>query len=144
MQVGPGSGPGKIQSGINVTPLVDVSLVLLIVYMVMTAMIRQGISVDVPVAQSATNKSTESQDKLTTISINEKKELYLNMKQMDNMDQLERELVMAYRGHEGQSVIIKGAKNLEYGDVLSLMNACRQVGVAEVELMAKKEDKKEG
>lgn len=141
MQVGGGSGPGKLQSSINVTPLVDVSLVLLIVYMVMTSMIRQGINVNVPIAQHATNKSTYDQDKLTTISINEKRELFLNMKRMDSMDELERELVLAYRGHEGQPVIIKGARNLEYGDVLSLMNSCRQIGVAEVELMAKKEDK---
>jgi biopolymer transport protein TolR len=134
------SAPGKVQAAINVTPLVDVSLVLLIVYMVMTAMIRQGINVDTPVARSATNKSTSGQDKLTTISIKDNRELFLNMKAMANLDQLERELVLAYRGHEGQPVIIKGARNLEYGEVKALMDACRQIGVAEVELMAKKED----
>ncbi|MEW6754962.1 MAG: biopolymer transporter ExbD [Candidatus Latescibacterota bacterium] len=141
MQVGQNGGSGKIQSGINVTPLVDVSLVLLIVYMVMTAMIRQGINVETPIARYAVNKSTSNQDKLTTIAIKENHELYLNMKQMESLDELERELVMAYRGHEGQPVIIKGARNLEYGEVKSLMDACRQIGVAEVELMAKKEEK---
>jgi biopolymer transport protein ExbD len=138
------AGPGKVQSGINVTPLVDVSLVLLIVYMVMTAMIRQGINVETPVARNATNKSTSNQDKLTTISIKDNRELFLNMKAMENLDQLERELVLAYRGHEGQPVIIKGARNLEFGDVKSLMDACRQIGVAEVELMAKKKGDEEG
>jgi len=144
MQAGPSGGAGKVQSGINVTPLVDVSLVLLIVYMVMTAMIRQGVNVDTPVARNATNKSTGSQDKLTTIAVKEDRTLYLNMKPVENMDQLERELVLAYRGHEGQPVIIKGARNLAYGEIKGLMDACRQVGVAEVELMAKKADDKEG
>ncbi len=139
MQVGSG-GPGKVQSGINVTPLVDVALVLLITYMVMTAMIRQGVSVEVPIAQHATNRSTGDQDKLTTVAINEERAIFLNMKPMSDLAQLERELLLAYRGHEGQPVILKGARNLEYGDILSLMNTCRQVGVAEVELMAKKAD----
>lgn len=140
MQAGSGGGPGKIQSGINVTPLVDVTLVLLIVYMVMTSMIRQGISVEVPIAAHATNRSTGDQDKLTTVAINQDKAIFLNMKPMADVAQLERELMLAYRGHEGQPVILKGARNLEYGDILSLMNACRQIGVAEVELMAKKAD----
>lgn len=143
MQVGSG-GPGKVQSGINVTPLVDVALVLLITYMVMTAMIRQGVTVEVPIAQHATNRSTGDQDKLTTVAINDQRAIFLNMKPMSDLAQLERELLLAYRGHEGQPVILKGARNLEYGDILSLMNTCRQVGVAEVELMAKKADEQEG
>jgi len=143
MQAGSG-GAGKVQSGINVTPLVDVSLVLLIVYMVMTAMIRQGITVDTPVARNATNKSTSAQDKLTTISIKEDRTLYVNMKPLPSLDEVGRELVLAYRGHEGQPVIIKGARNLTYGEIKALMDACRQVGVAEVELMAKKADDKDG
>jgi len=140
MQVG---SQGKIQSAINVTPLVDVALVLLIVYMIITAMIRQGIQVDLPVADYA-QKKTENLDKLTTITIDENKDVYINVKKVENMEELERELVLAYRGREGQPVLIKGARNLEYGEVLSLMNACRQIGVAEVELMSKKEQKSEG
>lgn len=137
MQVG---GTKRVQSAINVTPLVDVALVLLIVYMVMVMMIRQGIQVDVPIANHAQNKSTEDMDRLTTISVDGNKDVYLDVKKVDSMEELERELVLAYRGHEGQPVIIKGANNLEYGEVLALMNACRQIGVAEVELMAKKEE----
>lgn len=144
MQAGSGSGPGKLQSGINVTPLVDVALVLLITYMVITAMIRQGINVEVPLAQHATNRSTGDQDKLTTIAINDQKAMFLNMKPVADLNQLERELMLAYRGHEGQPLILKGARNLEYGDILGLMNVCRQIGVAEVELMAKKADSDEG
>lgn len=140
MQVNVGGG---VKATINITPLADVCLVLLIVFMMMTAMIRQGVSVKLPVARYARTVSTESQDKLITVSVTDQKELYLNMKLMENVDQLERELVLAYRGREGQPVVIKGAQELEYGEVLSLMNVARQLGVAEVELVAKKE-KEEG
>jgi len=79
MQVG---SQGKIQSAINVTPLVDVALVLLIVYMIITAMIRQGIQVDLPVADYA-QKKTENLDKLTTITIDENKDVYINVKKVE-------------------------------------------------------------
>lgn len=140
MQVSIGGG---VKATINITPLADVCLVLLIVFMMMTAMIRQGVAVKLPVAYHARTVSTESQDKLITVTVTDQKQLFLNMKPMDNVDQLERELVLAYRGREGQPVVIKGAQELEYGEVLSLMNVARQLGVAEVELVAKKE-KKEG
>jgi biopolymer transport protein ExbD len=140
MQINVGGG---VKATINITPLADVCLVLLIVFMMMTAMIRQGVSVKLPVAHHARTVSTESQDKLITVSVTDQKELFLNMKPMENVDQLERELVLAYRGREGQPVVIKGAQELEYGEVLSLMNVARQLGVAEVELVAKKE-KQEG
>ena len=140
MQTG-GKGLKKVNASINVTPLVDVSLVLLIVYMVMTSMIRQGIKIEVPAANHADNISQENQDRLITISITEDKQLYFNMKNVASMDDLERQLLAAYQGHENQPIIIKGARNLEYGDILYLMNMCRQMGAAEIKLVAKKDSK---
>ena len=131
---------GGIDAGINVTPLVDVMLVLLIVYMVMVAMIRQGVPVELPDALNARTTSLDNQDKVVTLSLNEKKEAFVNLKQVD-IANLDRELAIAYQGREGQPVLIKGAKGLVYGDVLQLMNVCRQLGIAGVELVAKKEVK---
>lgn len=135
MQVG--SGKGEISAAINITPLVDVMLVLLIVYMVMVAMIRQGVPVQLPDALNARTTSLENQDKIITLSLNENKEVFVNLKQVD-MAYLDRELAIAYQGREGQPVLIKGAKSLLYGDVLQLMNTCRLLGIAGVELVAKK------
>jgi biopolymer transport protein ExbD len=135
MQVG--SGKGDISAAINITPLVDVMLVLLIVYMVMVAMIRQGVPMDLPDALNARTTSLENQDKVVTLSLNEDKDVFVNLKQVD-IANLDRELAIAYQGREGQPVLIKGAKTLLYGDVLQLMNTCRQLGIAGVELVAKK------
>ena len=130
-------GKGDISAAINITPLVDVMLVLLIVYMVMVAMIRQGVPLDLPDALNARTTSLENQDKIITLSLNEDKEVFVNLKQVD-IANLDRELAIAYQGREGQPVLIKGAKTLLYGDVLQLMNTCRQLGIAGVELVAKK------
>ena len=131
---------GGISAAINITPLVDVMLVLLIVYMVMVAMIRQGVPVELPDALNARTTSLENQDKVVTLSLNEKKEAFVNLKQVD-IANLDRELAIAYQGREGQPVLIKGSKGLVYGDILQLMNVCRQLGIAGVELVAKKEAK---
>jgi biopolymer transport protein ExbD len=131
------SGKGAISAAINITPLVDVMLVLLIVYMVMVAMIRQGVPVLLPDALNARTTSLENQDKVITLSLNDNKEVFVNLKQVD-MANLDRELAIAYQGREGQPVLIKGAKSLLYGDILQLMNTCRQLGIAGVELVAKK------
>ncbi|MBI2504313.1 MAG: biopolymer transporter ExbD [Candidatus Latescibacteria bacterium] len=128
---------GAISAAINITPLVDVMLVLLIVYMVMVAMIRQGVPVLLPDALNARTTSLENQDKVITLSLNENKEVFVNLKQVD-IAYLDRELAIAYQGREGQPVLIKGAKSLLYGDVLQLMNTCRLLGIAGVELVAKK------
>lgn len=135
MQVG--SGKGDVSAAINITPLVDVMLVLLIVYMVMVAMIRQGVPLDLPDALNARTTSLDNQDKIITLSLNEDKEVFVNLKQVE-ISNLDRELAIAYQGREGQPVLIKGAKSLLYGDVLQLMNTCRQLGIAGVELVAKK------
>lgn len=130
-------GKGDISAAINITPLVDVMLVLLIVYMVMVAMIRQGVPLDLPDAINARTTSLENQDKIITLSLNEEKEVFVNLKQVE-LANLDRELAIAYQGREGQPVLIKGAKTLLYGDVLQLMNTCRQLGIAGIELVAKK------
>jgi len=130
-------GKGDISAAINITPLVDVMLVLLIVYMVMIAMIRQGVPLDLPDAINARTTSLDNQDKIITLSLNEEKEVFVNLKQVE-LANLDRELAIAYQGREGQPVLIKGAKTLLYGDVLQLMNTCRQLGIAGIELVAKK------
>lgn len=135
MQVG--GAKGEVSAAINITPLVDVMLVLLIVYMVMVAMIRQGVPLDLPDALNARTTSLDNQDKIITLSLNENKEVFVNLKQVE-ISNLDRELAIAYQGREGQPVLIKGAKSLLYGDVLQLMNTCRQLGIAGVELVAKK------
>lgn len=123
---------------IDVTPLVNVALILLIVFMVVTPMMREGIQVTLPPAEHGVDSSRDQEDKVV-LAIRGDGEIYVNLKQVA-LANLDAELAYARRGKEDVPVIVKGDRVLEYGDVLQLMQACKKAGVAEVELMAKKSD----
>ena len=120
----------------DITPIVNVALVLLIVFMVIMPMVREGIEVDTPQADHA-EKLTENAENLVVLSIREDGALYVNLNAVDKFG-LKQELALAYRGQEGNPIIIKGAKNLPYREILELMEICQAVGAPAVDLMAKK------
>ena len=120
----------------DITPIVNVALVLLIVFMVIMPMVREGIEVDTPQADHV-EKLTENAENLVVLSIREDGSLYVNLNAVDKFG-LKQELALAYRGQEGNPIIIKGAKNLPYREILELMEICQAVGASAVDLMAKK------
>ena len=120
----------------DITPIVNVALVLLIVFMVIMPMVREGIEVDTPQADNV-EKLTENAENLVVLSIREDGALYVNLNAVDKFG-LKQELALAYRGQEGNPIIIKGAKNLPYREILELMEICQAVGAPAVDLMAKK------
>ena len=120
----------------DITPIVNVALVLLIVFMVIMPMVREGIEVDTPQADHV-EKLTENAENLVVLSIREDGALYVNLNAVDKFG-LKQELALAYRGQEGNPIIIKGAKNLPYREILELMEICQAVGAPAVDLMAKK------
>ena len=123
---------------IDVTPLVNVALILLIVFMVVTPMMREGVQVSLPPAEHGKDSSRDQESKVI-LAIRDGGEVYIDLKRV-SMAHLDAELAHARRGKEDVPVVIKGDRVLEYGEVLQLMYACRKAGVAEVELMAKKSD----
>jgi biopolymer transport protein TolR len=120
----------------DMTPIVNVALVLLIVFMVVMPMIREGIEIETPEADYSVQLE-EAAEELVVLSIKEDGTLYVNLNEVDR-SMLKQELALAYRGQEGSSVIIKGAKHLAYGEILELMEICQNIGVPRVDLMAKK------
>lgn len=120
----------------DITPIVNVALVLLIVFMVIMPMVREGIEVDTPLADHS-EQLQESAENLVVVSIRRDGALFVNLNEVDK-PQLKQELALAYRGQEGHPIIIKGAKNLPYRDILELMEVCQAVGAPAVDLMAKK------
>ncbi len=120
----------------DITPIVNVALVLLIVFMVIMPMVREGIEVDTPRADHS-EQLTENAENLVVLSIRQDGTLYVNLTAVDKR-QLKQELALAYRGQEGNPIIITGAKNLPYKDILDLMETCQAVGASAVDLMAKK------
>lgn len=121
----------------DITPIVTIALVLLIMFMVLTPMIREGIVVETPEAKHS-EQTSEAAERDVVLSLKADGALYVNLRRV-SWSTLERELALAYRGREGRPIIIKGERSLEYREVIQLMQACRNVGVPGVDLVAKKE-----
>ena len=111
----------------DITPIVNVALVLLIVFMVVMPLIQEGILVETPEARNAQEIVEQLGAESLILSIQEDGSLYLK-----------RELVRAYHGKEGEPIIVKGAKNLPYREILDLMEICQKIGAPGVDLMVKK------
>lgn len=122
----------------DVTPIVNVALVLLIIFMVVMPMIQEGIVVPMPKAQNAEEIVEQIGEESLVLAIQEDGSLYINLHQVERQD-LKKELAKAYHGKENKPIIIKGAKNLPYQDILELMEICQGVGAPGVDLMAKKQ-----
>jgi biopolymer transport protein ExbD len=119
----------------DITPIVNVALVLLIVFMVVTPMIREGIEVETPEAEVVEQLSEAEQS--VVLAVQADGTMYVNLKLVKSHT-LESELALAYRGHEGKPVVIKGAQNLPYKDILTLMDICKGIGAPAVDLVARK------
>ena len=91
---------------------------------------------ETPEAEHA-QKLDEGAEQLVVLSIRDDGSLFVNLNLVDRSF-LKQELALAYRGQEGNPIIIKGAKNLPYKDILQLMEVCQSVGAPGVDLMAKK------
>lgn len=121
--------PG-VRSDINVTPLVDVVLVLLIIFMVVTPMIASGVAVDLP----RTHNHTRSPDdgKQLVVSITADKRLYIGATRIDDVREVARRLADAHRSAPDKPVFIKADARAPYGLARTLMQALHDASVDDV------------
>ncbi len=130
-----GGAKGGIKSDINVTPLVDVMLVLLIIMMLVAPLLQQGISVKLPTAANTTDKpETQGQ---TVIAIATDKRLFLNAKPV-KLEELAERVTDIVAGRKDAIVIIKADEAVEYGAVMSAMDELRKAEVEDVGLITEK------
>ena len=136
-------GRRKPMGEINVVPYIDVTLVLLIIFMITTPMLQTGVEVDLPQAESAMVEQKEGEPPIV-ISIKEKGEFYINT-DGQNDDQIEPEVindrvaaVLSYK--PGTQVLISADKGVDYGTVVTVMAALKNAGVPTVGLMTKPEE----
>ncbi len=125
-----GSSKGP-QSDINVTPLVDIVLVLLIIFMVITPMLQRGAEVKLPPAKNSESK--EDSGEATIISVKADGTVYLGS-DLITIDLLERELHAILHAEPFKFVLIKGDARTKYGDVRKVMKVCEAVGAKSVAL----------
>jgi biopolymer transport protein TolR len=122
-----------LTSEINVTPLVDVCLVLLIIFMVVTPMLQKGIPVLLPKTNNP--EKTPDTEKQLQISVKEDGTIYLGPNVI-RKEQLESMLKEIHERTPDREIAVKGDQRVKYGDVMTVMRACREVGFQDVGLIA--------
>ena len=140
MGMGGASGRGQIQSDINVTPLVDVCLVLLIIFMVVTPLLQKGISVQLPSTDNPDKKPENDKQKLISIVAQTPPVYYIESKAYSKAD-FQHELDELYQRSPNTELVIKADKRLKYGDVKEVMKMCKEAGFQNVGLIAEKKQK---
>jgi biopolymer transport protein TolR len=144
MGMAAGGGGGGLQSEINVTPMVDIMLVLLIIFMVVTPFLQQGITVALP--KNMNNPDVDPniiKESSIVISIPNDGEYYLGKNKVakeqltDTVDSMHKNV----KKDEDRIVYIKSGVGVSYGDVVTVINEVRKLGVDKIGLVA---DKKKG
>ncbi len=115
---------------INVTPLVDVVLVLLIIFMVTAPILQSGIEVAIP----HTRTVKEITEERLVITIDRQQRVFLN-NQPVNINQIGEQLHQKIRDPEGQSVFVRADENVPFGAFASVMDAVKQSGITNVSIV---------
>jgi biopolymer transport protein TolR len=119
---------GQLASQINVTPLVDVMLVLLVIFMVTAPMIQQGVEVSVPRVRASALPGKEEQ---FVVSITRNDEVYLNDTKL-GLDQLTEKLQAIAVARPEREVFVRADEQVSYGAVIKTMAAIKAAGIENV------------
>lgn len=119
------SNNGNLMSEINVTPLVDVMLVLLIIFMVAAPMMTQGVDVDLPETTAA---ALPSESEHLIITINKDNEIFVNDFKL-GVDGLRDKLIAILKGQDEREVFLRADKTIPYGIVARVMAEIQAAGV---------------
>ncbi len=127
-----GGGKGGVKSDINVTPLVDVMLVLLIIMMLVAPLLQQGVSLKLPTAtNTADHPETANQ---TVVSIAPNKDVYLDAKPIRE-GELATKINEKLENQKEKLVLIKADEEVEYSAVMGVMDQLRQAGIEDIGLI---------
>lgn len=121
--------PG-LKADINVTPLVDVVLVLLIIFMVVTPLIASGVAVELPRTVHHSRKPDEGKDII--ISITQDERLYLGPARMTRVEDLVRGVLAERRKSPEKTLFLKGDARVTYGAMRQTIEALHEAGIEDI------------
>jgi len=124
-----GGAKGGVKSDINVKPLCDVMLVLLIIMMIVAPLLNQGVSLTLPIATNSSEKP-QTQDQ-TVVAVTADKRFWLNAVQVPK-DDLTRRVTDALETKKEKTVIIKADQDVEWGAVMEAMDNLRAAGIEDM------------
>ena len=136
-----GGAKGGVKSDINVTPLVDVMLVLLIIMMLVAPMLQQGVAVKLPTATNTVDKP-ETQEQ-TVLAISKDGSFYLNAKPVTEGD-MSTKLNEILENKKEKIVLIKADEEAAYSAVMAAMDQLRNAGIEDIGLITERKKGAEG
>jgi biopolymer transport protein TolR len=141
MAMSTSGGRGGLNSDINVTPLVDVMLVLLIIMMLIAPMLQQGVAVQMPEAGN-TGEKPDTQDQ-TVVAIDKNGAFYVNALPVA-ADNLIPQVQRVLEDKKEKIVYLKGDKDAKYSAVMDAMDAFRKAQIENIALITEKKNKPGG
>jgi biopolymer transport protein TolR len=134
-----GLGRSNVNADINVTPMADIMLVLLIIFMITTPLLQTGITVNLPKAKNPLDAPEADSKDALVIALTRDGRVYLQKKAITE-DELTRVLTDRFSGGEAnKTMFLRADSSVAYGRVVQLVNLVRKSGVERVGLMAEKE-----
>ena len=122
------NGNRRLLSEINVTPFVDVMLVLLIIFMVTAPMMMQGVDVNLP---RTTTQPIRTEEERLVVTITAKQQIYLNEYQI-TLESLVKKLEAIYQNQPDRAVFLRADRSVPYGFVVEVMAAVRRSGIVRI------------
>jgi biopolymer transport protein TolR len=138
MAMAVGGKKGGPMADINVTPMADIMIVLLIIFMVITPLLQKGIDVKLP--EAGNTKERKDEPKMIVVAIKKDTTTYLGGIKLDNQSELGPQIKERLQDlPEGSRMIyLKADEGLAYSEVMKVMDICREAGVEEVALIAER------
>jgi len=130
-----GGAKGGLKADINVTPLVDVMLVLLIIMMLIAPMLQQGVSVKLPQASNTADKP-ETQDQ-TVVAVTSDRRLYLNGVPIQE-GELQSKIQTLMETKKEKIVLIKGDEEAPYSAIMNAMDRLREANIENIGLITER------
>lgn len=136
------TGRRQAMSEINVTPLVDVMLVLLIIFMVTAPMMQEGVSVDLPQAKGAPLEKEQRNEEIV-IAVSGKGEIFVNEVSVQE-EQLPQQIMDSLKENPQREVYLRADKTVPYGVVVRIMGALKAAGLANLGMITSPQDENTG
>jgi biopolymer transport protein ExbD len=130
-----GGNKGALKSDINVTPLVDVMLVLLIIMMLIAPMLQKGVDVKLPLASNSADKP-ETQEQ-TVVAVDANKQFYLNSIRVRE-DDLTTQITSLMENRKEKVVLIKGDEDAPYSAIMAAMDRLRAANIENIGLITER------
>ena len=131
----------KVNSNINVTPMVDVMLVLLIIFMVITPMLNNKVNVDLPIAVNAVVMEDANKEDSTVVAVTRDGKTFLGGDQVQ-VDDLASKIQARFEQYKqgSKTVFLRADSRANYGKVMDTIDGIRAAGVSELGMLTERKD----